>query len=71
MDEVYRRLIQRDEELAELRAIGDTMQSEFSRVLAALPTTNWADKAGYEAGMAALEGKRAIEKWTEARKQSR
>lgn len=58
-------------ELADLRAIGDTMQSTLSRVIAGLDKEELAHRLGYEGMMAILEGKSAIENWTETRKKSR
>lgn len=60
----------------EMRAVGDLMQSAFSRVLAALVDAEDAEGQGgvalpldYEAQMAVLEGRGAIDRWTELRRQ--
>lgn len=61
-----------DDELTTLRAIGDRMQSSLDRILATLETRSHDIPAlGYETGMAIVEGQRAIERWTEARRLSR
>lgn len=69
----YCELSQMREELADLRAIGDTMQSAFSRVAQSVHEIigNDVGLMGYESYMALLEGESAIEKWTEARKKSK
>lgn len=58
----------------ELRAIGDRMQSEASRlaefVRREYPSHRW-DSLPYEVGMALLEVESAVKDWTEERRRAR
>lgn len=56
--------------LSDLYAAGDSMQSSLSRILTALLDYPQARALGYETQMAALEGKNAVEAWTEARRKA-
>lgn len=58
-------------ELADLRAIGDTMQSALSRIITRLEGQDPFKLLGYEGYQALLEGGRSIEEWTEARSKSK
>jgi hypothetical protein len=67
-EDLKARLREVEAELAELRAIGDLMQSSLSRLVEAeLPRPLSQPEHGYEVHMAALEGRTAIEDWTRAR----
>lgn len=57
------------QELNNLRAVGDTLQSDASRLSAAILRLELED-VGYEAHMAALSARRAVEDWTEIRRKS-
>jgi hypothetical protein len=56
-----------DQETAELRYIGDKMQSQASRVLAWLEPKAVDGYTPYEVSMAMVELKESIEDWTHAR----
>lgn len=57
------------EELIQLRQHGDLMQSSLSRILAFMTKKGTPDP-GYETRMAVLEGRDAINSWTETRRKS-
>lgn len=57
------------EELVELRRIGDHMQSSLSRVLEGMREAA-SQGFSYDQEMAAIEGKAAIQEWTNVRRKS-
>jgi hypothetical protein len=60
-----------EQEIADLRAAGDQLQSSLSRVLAWIEDN--ADRIpalGYETHMSMLEGRSAIDLWTEIRRKA-
>lgn len=57
-------------ELSELRAVGDMMQSEASRIIEWISHKDMGDQIPYEVRMAIIGVQNSIERWTEIRRKS-